>query len=143
MLLASASGFAGSSIGGIGPAPRDADGRFENLGGPIERAGPGVTLPFFLRRALGAFRARPGAPATVANDGAWLRENAAHSVPSITWIGHATLLVQLGHVSFLTDPIWSDTASPLTFLGPRRFVPPGVALEDLPKIDFVVISHNH
>jgi N-acyl-phosphatidylethanolamine-hydrolysing phospholipase D len=46
-------------------------------------------------------------------------------------------------VSFLTDPIWSDTVSPLGFGGPRRFVPPGLALDDLPPIDFVLISHNH
>jgi N-acyl-phosphatidylethanolamine-hydrolysing phospholipase D len=127
----------------LGPAPRDAEGRFVNLAGEIERAGPTVTIPFFFRRIVGSFRERPGAPERVANDGAWLRENATHSEPSVTWIGHATLLVQMGHLSFLTDPIWSDTASPVSFAGPRRFVPPGLAIADLPPIDFVVISHNH
>src|SRR5690606_19852817 len=62
---------------------------------------------------------------------------------TVTWIGHATLLVQMDHVTFLTDPIWSDTASPVSFAGPRRFVPPGLALDALPRIDFVVVSHNH
>ena len=100
-------------------------------------------FPFFLRRIGGNFRSRPGAPERVENDGAFLRENAAHSVPTVTWIGHATLLVQMDHVTFLTDPIWSDTPSPVSFAGPRRFVAPGVALEDLPRIDFVVVSHNH
>ncbi|HEX5067148.1 MAG TPA: MBL fold metallo-hydrolase, partial [Myxococcota bacterium] len=51
-------------------------------------------------------------------------------------------LVQMDHVTFLTDPIWSETPSPIGF-GPRRFVPPGVALDALPSIDFVLISHNH
>ncbi len=127
----------------LGPAPRTDDGRFENSVGTIERAGASVTLPFMLRRIAGAFRSRPNAPQRVANDGAWLRENAKSSVPTATWVGHATLLVQLGHVTFLTDPIWSDTASPVSFAGPRRHVPPGIAIEDLPPIDFVVISHNH
>jgi N-acyl-phosphatidylethanolamine-hydrolysing phospholipase D len=49
----------------------------------------------------------------------------------------------MDHVTFLTDPIWSDTASPVSFAGPRRFVPPGVALDALPPIDFVVVSHAH
>jgi N-acyl-phosphatidylethanolamine-hydrolysing phospholipase D len=127
----------------LGPAPRGQDGRFANLVGEIGHGSFGVRFPFFLRRMAGAFRERPGAPERSANDGAFLRENARHSVPTVTWIGHATLLVQMDHVSFLTDPIWSDTASPVSFLGPRRFVPPGLALEDLPPIDFVVISHNH
>ncbi len=127
----------------LGPAPRGDDGRFTNPGGPLAHGGIRVQLPFFLRRVAGAFRSRPGAPEAVPNDGAFLRENARHSTPTVTWIGHATLLVQMDHVSFLTDPTWSDTASPVSFAGPRRYVPPGVALEDLPPIDFVVVSHNH
>jgi N-acyl-phosphatidylethanolamine-hydrolysing phospholipase D len=103
----------------------------------------GVRFPFFVRRVAGSFRTRPGAPARVANDGAFLRENAQHSTPTVTWIGHATVLVQMDHVTFLTDPTWSDTASPVSFAGPTRFVPPGMALADLPPIDFVLISHNH
>jgi N-acyl-phosphatidylethanolamine-hydrolysing phospholipase D len=127
----------------IGPAPRTSDGRFTNPGGTLSHGGLGVRLSFFVRRLAGAFQERPGAPGRVPNDGAFLRENARHSVPTLTWIGHATLLVQMDHISFLTDPIWSDTASPVSFAGPRRFVPPGVALADLPPIDFVVVSHNH
>lgn len=127
----------------LGPAPRGDDGRFVNTAGPFVRAGPGVTLPFFLRRAVGAFRTRPGAPERVENDGAFLRENARHSRPTLTWIGHATLLVQMEHVTFLTDPTWSRTASPVRFAGPRRFVEPGLRFEDLPRIDFVLVSHNH
>jgi len=63
--------------------------------------------------------------------------------PAVTWIGHATVLAQLGGISMLTDPIFSPRASPLGFAGPRRHQPPGVALADLPHIDLVVISHNH
>lgn len=61
----------------------------------------------------------------------------------MTWIGHATVLVQMEGVRFLTDPIWSDSPSPIRSLGPRRFVAPGLPIEALPPIDFVLISHNH
>jgi N-acyl-phosphatidylethanolamine-hydrolysing phospholipase D len=65
------------------------------------------------------------------------------TVSSATWIGHATVLVQSGGLNILTDPIFSERASPVRFLGPRRAQPPGIPLEDLPPIDVVVISHNH
>jgi N-acyl-phosphatidylethanolamine-hydrolysing phospholipase D len=64
-------------------------------------------------------------------------------VPSATWIGHATVLVQAGGLNVLTDPVFSDRASPVRFLGPQRAQPPGIALADLPPIDVVVVSHNH
>jgi N-acyl-phosphatidylethanolamine-hydrolysing phospholipase D len=127
----------------FGPAPRDPGGRFLNLAGEIAQAGPGVTLPFFLRRIGTSITGRGGAPPRVGNDGAFLRENAMHSTPTVTWVGHATLLVQMDHVTFLTDPIWSERASPVPVAGPRRFVAPGIALAALPPIDFVLISHNH
>lgn len=132
----------------LGPAPRSDDGRFVNVIGPLEQAGPTVTLPFFARRVIGSFRSRPNAPERVPNDGVWLRENARTQpgegrVPNVTWVGHATFLVQQADVTYLTDPIWSRTASPVSFAGPRRHVEPGLALDALPPIDFVVISHNH
>jgi N-acyl-phosphatidylethanolamine-hydrolysing phospholipase D len=138
-----AAGADGAQAQPLGPAPRDEDGRFTNPVGPLPRGSFGVRFPFFLRRMASSFGARPGAPQRVPNDGGFLRENARHSTPTVTWIGHATLLVQMGHVTFLTDPIWSERASPVSFAGPPRLVPPGVALADLPPIDFVVVSHNH
>ncbi len=122
------------------PAPRGDDGRFENLGGVVRHTG--APFGFGFRRLWVAMAGRDGAPNSVANDGAFLRENAKHSIPTLTWVGHATLLVQMGSTTFLTDPTWSDTASPI-WLGPRRFVPPGLDFDALPPIDFVVISHNH
>jgi N-acyl-phosphatidylethanolamine-hydrolysing phospholipase D len=62
---------------------------------------------------------------------------------SVTWIGHSTVLVQMAGLNILTDPIWSERASPFRALGPRRVVPPGAALESLPPIDIVLLSHNH
>jgi len=62
-----------------------------------------------------------------------------HSInPNITWIGHATFLIQMGGVNILTDPIFGDS----TIFFPR-ILPPGIELQALPKIDFVIISHNH
>jgi L-ascorbate metabolism protein UlaG (beta-lactamase superfamily) len=61
----------------------------------------------------------------------------------VTWVGHATVLVQTAGLNMLTDPIWSDYASPLSFAGPRRVAAPGVRFADLPEIDLVLISHNH
>jgi len=63
--------------------------------------------------------------------------------PSITWIGHVTFLLQLDGVNFLTDPHFSGRAFPLSFLGPKRTTPLGIALKDLPHIDVVLLSHNH
>ncbi|MDG2534695.1 MBL fold metallo-hydrolase [Sphingomonas sp. HITSZ_GF] len=60
----------------------------------------------------------------------------------VTWVGHATVLVQADGVNILTDPVWSDTVGPWGF-GPRRVAEPGVRFEDLPKIDLVLVSHNH
>ena len=61
----------------------------------------------------------------------------------VTMINHATLLVELPGLTVLTDPVYAERASPLRFVGPRRYRPPGVAMEHLPAIDVIVVSHNH
>lgn len=61
----------------------------------------------------------------------------------LTWVGHATFLIQVGGANVLTDPMWSERASPVAFAGPRRRRPPGIAFESLPLIDAVLLSHNH
>lgn len=63
--------------------------------------------------------------------------------PSVTWVGHSTFLIQLSGLNILTDPIWSERASPVSFAGPRRLVPPGFALEQLPEIHVTLLSHDH
>jgi L-ascorbate metabolism protein UlaG (beta-lactamase superfamily) len=60
-----------------------------------------------------------------------------------TFVNHSTFLIQTGGINVLTDPIWSLRASPLSWAGPRRVRAPGVAFEDLPPIDLVLVSHNH
>ena len=61
----------------------------------------------------------------------------------VTWLGHSTTLLEVDGRRVLTDPQWSERASPLTWLGPKRWYPPPIALADLPPIDAVVISHDH
>ncbi len=62
---------------------------------------------------------------------------------TVTWIGHMTALLRLGGATVLTDPFFSERPSPIPGLGPKRYVAPGIALEDLPAIDVVLISHAH
>jgi N-acyl-phosphatidylethanolamine-hydrolysing phospholipase D len=114
------------------------EGRFTNPGGNFELPGVNVTLPFFARRIWVSLRPRPGAAPTVPYDrSALTRER------SLTWIGHSTFLVRTDGASFLTDPMFSHRASPFSFMGPRRMIPPGLPLEALPPIDFVLLSHDH
>ena len=62
---------------------------------------------------------------------------------TITWVGHTTFLIQIAGLNILLDPIWSDRASPIQLVGPRRWVPPAVEFDRLPPIDAVLLSHDH
>lgn len=59
-----------------------------------------------------------------------------------TWVGHATLLIQTQGLNILTDPVWAQNAGPFGF-GPKRVAEPGIRMDDLPKIDLILVSHNH
>lgn len=61
----------------------------------------------------------------------------------VTWVGHSTLLLQLDGMNLLTDPHWSNRASPFSFVGPKRHQAPGLPFDKLPRIHAVLISHNH
>jgi L-ascorbate metabolism protein UlaG (beta-lactamase superfamily) len=66
-----------------------------------------------------------------------------HDGMKITYIGHATVLIQIDGLNIITDPVFSLRASPFRFIGPKRFTDPGVKIEDLPPIDIILLSHNH
>lgn len=61
----------------------------------------------------------------------------------VSYVGHATVLIQTRGLNILTDPVLSDRASPVQWAGPRRVHPPGIKMENLPDIDVILISHNH
>jgi L-ascorbate metabolism protein UlaG (beta-lactamase superfamily) len=71
------------------------------------------------------------------------RPNALIDDWQIWFVGHATVLIQIGPYNFLTDPVWCERASPFSSSGPQRVIDAGIALEDLPHIDAVLLSHNH
>lgn len=68
---------------------------------------------------------------------------ASESHVAATWIGHSTVLLQLGALNVLTDPVFCERAFPMQWLGPRRVMDPAIPLDDLPPLDVVLISHNH
>jgi L-ascorbate metabolism protein UlaG (beta-lactamase superfamily) len=79
----------------------------------------------------------PFAVPRVINDGAALRRNLSDAL--VTWIGHATWIVQLAGINMLIDPIWARTIAGLV----ARRSPPGVALGDMPRVDVILVTHNH
>jgi L-ascorbate metabolism protein UlaG (beta-lactamase superfamily) len=142
VLLAISAG--GVGIGGCmfsaptwkGPKTDHFDGeRFVNLE-PRERKGS--FLDWQLNRKQGPWKewndVPPGAPPP---------ERVARGGLRVTLINHATVLLQLDGLNILTDPIYSERCSPVSFAGPKRVRPPGIRFEDLPPIDVVVLSHNH
>jgi len=66
-----------------------------------------------------------------------------HSGVKVTFVNHSTFLIQVAGINILTDPVWSERTSPFSFAGPKRMKQPGIRLEDLPKIDYIILSHNH
>lgn len=128
-----------------GPQSGHYDGaRFFNPDGDDTLTPPGGTSRggFIARWVMGR-NERPEWPASV---------QVTQSVPPArvegdkmiaTWVGHATVLVQTQGLNILTDPIWSEIAGPFNLAGPARVTKPGIRFEDLPKIDLVLVSHNH
>ncbi|UZK65810.1 MBL fold metallo-hydrolase [Sphingomonas sp. M1-B02] len=128
-----------------GAASSHFDGaRFFNPDGDDERiAAPGgrSRAGFIARRIFGDSD-QPEWPAAVAVRTSKPPARVEGSAMLATWVGHATLLVQADGLNILADPIWSEQAGPFGF-GPRRVAAPGVRFEDLPKIDLILVSHNH
>jgi N-acyl-phosphatidylethanolamine-hydrolysing phospholipase D len=118
-------------------APRRGD-RFVNPAGARSWPGPTVTVPFFARKTWTSLVGRKGGAPRVAYDPSAIVAN-----PSLTWIGHSTMLVRMDGVTFLTDPMFSPRASPVSFAGPKRLSAPGIPLAELPHVDFVMLSHDH
>lgn len=121
--------------------PHRTSAGFRNTDG--QAIAPGLLDLARYYRAM-AFADRPPVPADLrprVPDLGFLQQNRAEN--SVTWIGHATVLVQIAGLNVLIDPQFSDTASPVSWFGPRRRVGPALSVEELPGIDVVLVSHDH
>jgi L-ascorbate metabolism protein UlaG (beta-lactamase superfamily) len=118
------------------------DGGFRNTDPGVGRPDAWTRWSFLARRVWASIASpRTFELPRVGNDGQALRARVAN--PSVTWVGHSTLLVQLDGLNILTDPHWGERASPLSWAGPKRMSAPGLAFENLPEIHVVLISHDH
>lgn len=128
-----------------GPESSHYDGaHFSNPDGEINfPVQPGHRRGNLLTRFLFARSDRPDWPDHIAVTPSKPSARVNGTALRATWVGHASVLVQAGGLNILTDPIWSEYASPFPGIGPSRVAAPGVRFDDLPKIDLVVVSHDH
>jgi L-ascorbate metabolism protein UlaG (beta-lactamase superfamily) len=122
-------------------SPHYADGAFRNTAPPSQglKKSAAPTITEFLR---GGQRRTPPAPLPSTSPLAgWARE--PETGLRATWLGHSTVLLEVDGFRVLTDPVWGQRASPVTFAGPKRFQPVPVSIAALPALDAVVISHDH
>ncbi len=103
--------------------------------------GRGGRAGFFWRQFTGS-DGRPAWPASVPVAASKPAARVEGERMVVTWIGHASVLIQTQGLNILTDPVYADRAGPMGF-GPKRVAAPGVAFDDLPRIDLVLVSHNH
>ena len=119
-------------------SPQWSDGRFVN------EQPMWTNTPSGLLRVFGSTPGdSPDAPVPVVSDGGKGLRIPAESGLRVTWFGHSSVLIEIDGVTVLTDPLWSERASPLSWIGPRRWYPAPVELRELPKVDVVMISHDH
>jgi hypothetical protein len=85
----------------------------------------------------------PDAPVPIVHTSAAALAVAPQSGLRVTWFGHSSTLLEIDGSKILIDPFWSGRASPFSWAGPKRWYPPPIALGDLPRIDIVIISHDH
>ena len=119
-------------------SPQWRDGKFVNPE-PLQNDMIGALLSF---RELSP-NASPHAPVPVIDIAPHHFDTLPPSGLRVTWMGHSTALIEIDGARVLTDPVWSERPSPLSWIGPKRYYAPLIALKDLPPIDAVVISHDH
>ena len=146
VLLSACGSNVGRPLGGDAPYHHLENG-FRNPPDSPKRTIPFTRRMKFFSQAIwrNAVSKAPGIPRdhAIKRDAAKAQLAAMSDDDFVSWIGHATFLVRLDGVNVLTDPVFSRRASPMSFAGPERLLPPGLFMEDLPPIDVVVISHAH
>jgi N-acyl-phosphatidylethanolamine-hydrolysing phospholipase D len=124
-------------------SPTFSDGRFHNPWPDSEPHSLRDVLKWSRER-----RHRERAPDPPRNSFPTARSDIAHPRGDVdqftaTWVGHSTVLLQFGGKNIITDPVFSQRASPVQWAGPRRLTDPSMSIDDLPPIDIVLLSHNH
>ncbi|HMJ54659.1 MAG TPA: MBL fold metallo-hydrolase [Polyangiaceae bacterium] len=130
-----------STLARMKASPEFTGDHFENAEPTgLMKVGPATTLGQWL---LGDEQRSPNCPLPIVTDAAARLSAPPASGLRITWLGHSTTLIEIDGATLLSDPIWSERASPSRWVGPRRFHAPPIALADLPHIDAIIISHEH
>lgn len=110
---------------------------------PYVQSPNSLGLRFYMRRAWASL-SKPKVPSEhVLSEKEALQQFYDLKGSGITWLGHASFLLKISGQTILTDPFLSKHASPFSWVGPKRFVPPGISLKNLPQIDIILVSHNH
>ena len=125
-------------------AHHDPAGGFRNPWPDSRVPGPRALIRMIRERGTAERRAPTpprGSFATAAS--AITRPRAAEGEYTATWIGHSTILLQMGGLNVITDPVFSERAFPVQWTGPRRVMAPALAIGELPSIDVVLLSHSH
>jgi len=143
MALASFGGrAAGLRLERMKSSPRYADGTFHNSAPVSPGLKKGTVAPTLSEFLCGGQRRTPPGPLPSTSPLLhWSRP--PETGLRATWLGHSTVLLEIDGLRVLTDPVWGERASPVTFAGPKRFQPVPVPIAALPKLDAVVISHDH
>ena len=131
-------GWIYSAPGYRGPVSDHFDGKKFHNPGNIKAKGLGDLLKWARNRNKGEWREITTGP----ERDPVVQRNEGEDI-LITFVNHSTFLIQAYGLNIITDPVWSDRASPVSWAGPKRMRPPGVNFEDLPPIDIVLLSHNH
>jgi len=133
---------AGARLERMQASPRWFETGFRNVNPIPPGLRSGAPMPSIGEFLCGGPRRVPVAPLPARDPrGNW--QKAPETGLRVTWLGHSTLLVEIDGVRILTDPVWGERASPVSIAGPKRFQPMPVSIADLPKLDLVILSHDH
>src|SRR3954470_15128547 len=123
-------------------SPRYRDGAFRNTQPVAQGLKKGTAAPTMSEFLCGGQRRTPAGPLpSVDPRPMWARPE--QTGLRATWLGHSTVLLEIDGARVLTDPVWGERASPVAFAGPKRFQPVPIAISELPRLDAVIISHDH
>lgn len=123
-------------------SPSYADGAFRNTHPVASGLKPGTTVPTIGEFLCGGQRRTPLAPLPSQSPlESWAKR--IETGLRATWLGHSTVLVEIDGVRILTDPVWGERISPVSFAGPKRFQPVPAPIQRLPPLDAVIVSHDH